>query len=374
MSPPKRAPGWKEKNRAPSTPPPFTLNDIKSKIPAHCFERSTLRSSYYLLLDVIAVGTLYYLSQWISIFPTYIAFFLWPIYWILQGGVGTGLWVVAHECGHRAFSDSVLICDVVGFIFHSVLLVPYHSWRISHAKHHRSTGDVDRDETFIPHKASKLLKKKGYLPPPEEDFAFALFFELVRMFTFGWPVYLATHVTGRDYGRQTNHYLPSSPLFNEKQFYQVVISDLGLVAVLTLLTIWGYYTSFLNVFFLYVVPYMITNFWLLLYTYLHHTDLRLPHYPSDKWNWFQGALSTIDRDYGAFWNALHHNIGSTHVLHHLFSKIPHYHAVEATNAIIPVLGEYYQFTNEPILTSLWRTRKYCRYVDDAPHNQVLWYK
>lgn len=38
----------------------------------------------------------------------------------------TGLWVVAHECGHRAFSDSELICDVVGLILHSALLVPYH--------------------------------------------------------------------------------------------------------------------------------------------------------------------------------------------------------------------------------------------------------
>lgn len=45
-----------------------------------------------------------------------------------QGGIMTGLWVVAHECGHRAFSDSDLICDVVGLILHSALLVPYHRY------------------------------------------------------------------------------------------------------------------------------------------------------------------------------------------------------------------------------------------------------
>ena len=46
----------------------------------------------------------------------------------MQGGIMTGLWVVAHECGHRAFSDSELICDVVGLVLHSALLVPYHRY------------------------------------------------------------------------------------------------------------------------------------------------------------------------------------------------------------------------------------------------------
>ena len=42
----------------------------------------------------------------------------------------------------------------------------------------------------------------------------------------------------------------------------------------------------------------------------------------------RGGLSTIDRDYGMF-NKIHHDIG-THVVHHLFPQIPHYHLTEAT--------------------------------------------
>ena len=44
---------------------------------------------------------------------------------------------------------------------------------------------------------------------------------------------------------------------------------------------------------------------------------------AQEWSYLRGGLSTIDRDYGIF-NKIHHDIG-THVLHHLFPQIPHYH-------------------------------------------------
>lgn len=46
-----------------------------------------------------------------------------------------------------------------------------------------------------------------------------------------------------------------------------------------------------------------------------------------EWDYLRGGLTTVDRDYG--WvNNIHHDIG-THVIHHLFPQIPHYHLVEA---------------------------------------------
>lgn len=39
-----------------------------------------------------------------------------------------------------------------------------------------------------------------------------------------------------------------------------------------------------------------------------------------------GNLSTIDRNYPLWINALHFDTGTTHVLHHLFSELPHYNA------------------------------------------------
>jgi omega-6 fatty acid desaturase / acyl-lipid omega-6 desaturase (Delta-12 desaturase) len=62
----------------------------------------------------------------------------------------TGVWVLAHECGHQSFSESELANNIVGTICHSLLLVPYHSWRITHGKHHNNTGSCENDEVFAP--------------------------------------------------------------------------------------------------------------------------------------------------------------------------------------------------------------------------------
>src|SRR3989338_1215617 len=82
-------------------------------------------------------------------YPLY-AILIWPSYWIAQGTLITSLWVIAHECGHEAFSNSKVINDVVGFIFHSALFVPYFSWKFTHGRHHSKTGHVDKDEVFRP--------------------------------------------------------------------------------------------------------------------------------------------------------------------------------------------------------------------------------
>lgn len=92
-----------------------------------------------------------------------------------------------------------------------------------------------------------------------------------------------------------------------------------------------------------------------------------------EWTWLRGALATVDRSYGPLLNSLHHHIADTHVAHHLFSAMPHYHAGEATAALKPLLGRYYCEDHTPWYRALWRDWSVCRYVaPDVKGSGVMW--
>lgn len=124
----------------------------------------------------------------------------------------------------------------------------------------------------------------------------------------------------------------------------------------------------------YVMPYLVVNHWLVIITMLQHTHPDLPHYSSSEWDWMRGALSTVDRSYG-FLDVVFHHITDTHVLHHLFPTIPHYHAQEATEAIKPILGDYYKSDSRRVYQALWQDHDLCRYVaPDDVGNGIFWFR
>ena len=137
-------------------------------------------------------------------------------------------------------------------------------------------------------------------------------------------------------------------------------STVGVFAVIGLLAGWAIAVgSVVPVLVLYVVPYLICNAWLVTYTWMHHTGADTPHYDDPDWSFVRGAFCSIDRPYGRVLDLVHHHIGSTHVAHHLFARIPHYHAVEATKALEAAYPELYRYDPTPIPRALWQTSKQC---------------
>lgn len=356
--------------RAPTSKPPFTLADIKKAIPPHCFQRSLIRSFSYLIYDLTAVSILYYLATtYIPQLPHPLPYVAWPVYWFLQGCVFMGLWLIAHECGHHAFSDHVWLEDSIGFVLHSCLLTPYFSWKISHRRHHANTGSLEHDEVYVPKVKSKFGASAFYLDNP-----IGRTLTLVVKLTLGWYIYLAINAAGRPYERFASHYDPRSQMFSDNERILILMSDIGLLSFSLLLYKVAMIQGLAWVFCVYGGALMVMNAFLVTITYLHHTHSSLPHYDDSEWNWMKGAFATIDRDYGVL-NKVFHNITDTHVLHHLFSYIPHYHAMEATKAIRPVLGEYYQIDRTPFLVALWRESKNCLFIeaDETTNKGVYWY-
>ena len=100
-------------------------------------------------------------------------------------------------------------------------------------------------------------------------------------------------------------------------------------------------------------------------TYLHHTHPDVPHYDENAWTFVKGALCTVDRRFGWIGRHLFHEIIDYHVIHHLFPKIPFYHAEEATNAVTPFLGKQYHLDEGMYLKSLSDTFGSCKVKTDA---------
>lgn len=357
--------------RVPCSKPPFTLSQIKKAIPPHCFQRSVLRSFSHVVSDLTISIVLYHLAtSFIPHLPSPLSFLAWLLYWAIQGCVLTGVWVIAHECGHHAFSDYSWLDDVVGLVLHSSLLVPYFSWKYSHRRHHSNTGSLERDEVFVPKPKSELPRFSKYLNNPP-----GRFLSLAVTLTLGWPLYLAFNVSGRKYDRFACHYDPNGPIYSDRERLQIFISDAGVLGAIYILFRVAAARGIGWVVCIYGVPLLIVNGFLVLITYLQHTHPALPHYNSSEWDWLRGALATVDRDYGIL-NKVFHNITDTHVAHHLFSTMPHYHAMEATKAIRPILGEYYQLDRTPIFKAMWREARECIYVEpDETSNDkgVFWY-
>jgi len=349
--------------------PPFAIKDLRAAIPSHCFQRSLWISSRYLFVDLSLIAIIFCLGTMIPSLPLFwMQCLAWPLYWYVQGAVMTGVWVIAHECGHQGFSDYKWVNNTVGLILHSLLLVPYHSWRISHSMHHKGTNHIERDQVFVPTTRSflKLNKNEEVM----EISPLGNLFWIAIMLTFGWPCYLIYNASGQQYAQFTSHFSHKSPIFKRHQQLDVILSDVGLLLVICLFY-WICQTYGL-VFFIqyYGIPYLWVNLWLVTITYLQHTHEEVPHYRGEEWNFIQGALATVDRNYG-FLNQVFHHIGDTHVAHHLFSTMPHYHAEEATQYLKKALGKYYKHDGSPIFKSLYQTFQHCRFVEDEG-NILYW--
>lgn len=126
----------------------------------------------------------------------------------------------------------------------------------------------------------------------------------------------------------------------------------------------------------------------------------VPHFEADSWTYVKGALATVDREFGFVGRHLFHGIIEYHVVHHLFpyvhqtpsicsrarprferlfvdlhfSRIPFYHAEEATFAIKPILGDLYHRDERSFMGQLWSNFTQCKYVeaDESSPGALKW--
>ncbi|TVY73420.1 Delta(12) fatty acid desaturase [Lachnellula suecica] len=363
--------------------PTFTMKQIHDAIPAHCFKPSILRSMAYVVRDYFYYATLLYLGvTFIPMLPNvYLRFAAWVAWTTVAGFVFTGIWILAHECGHGAFSKNKMLNYTMGLIMHSFLLVPFHSWRISHSQHHKATGNIEKDTAFVPHSRETWVKRnfgaKASANMVEfaelaEDSPISVLFNCIIHQLFGWPGYLLANLTGQEYGGAKGMRISHFYFGEDSVFYKpaelglIMLSDVGVLAMIACLVVAGQMFGSWNVIVLWGVPWLWVNNWIVAITFLQHTDGSMPHYDNKTWNFARGATATIDRDLGFIDTHLFHDIIGTHVCHHLVSTIPFYHAGEASLHIKKVMGKHYAADLEtPFWTAFWNNQRTCKFIEET---------
>ncbi len=358
-----------------------SLKEFQNIIPDQYFKSITRVSLRYLLQTILIQSAVIYIGLSIPFTPKMIP--IWILYAFISGTTAMGFWVIAHECGHGAFSKNKILETTIGYILHSLLLVPYFSWQRSHAVHHRFTNNVTNGETHVPLVVygNGITEKVG----GEKELAFSSYLgkknygllQLILHLIFGWPAYLLTGSTGGIKYGTSNHFWPIKPFSNALWpsiwTRKVWISDIGVsLTIFGLIFLVSNYGIF-PIMGIYFGPLLIVNCWLVIYTWLHHTDSDVPHLSNSEFSFMRGAFLSIDRPYGKILNFLHHNIGSSHVVHHVCPTIPHYHAKKATSLIQKAFKKAYLYNPDPIHKALWNVACNCVAVkSETDKGKYIW--
>ena len=260
--------------------------ELRAVIPKDCFEPDTATSLGYLSVSVFGTALCTFIgTKMLSFLPpeNLLTLPIWAAYSAVTGTVAMGLWVLAHECGHGAFSKNKTIQDTVGYVLHSLFLVPYYSWQRSHAVHHLYTNHMELGETHVPEpieskeegsvKArNSLMKKFGNKTGIRLWGGLQAFLHLI----IGWPAYLLIGATGGSDRGMTNHYWPNpltTPKQPKKELFpgnwkeKVYKSDVGVAAVVASVLAWAACNGLPQMMALYGGPLIVVNAWLVVYTW-----------------------------------------------------------------------------------------------------------
>ncbi|KAK7044874.1 delta-12 fatty acid desaturase, partial [Favolaschia claudopus] len=385
----KDCPQYAERQNTPFSAPNVTYSELRAVIPPELYEKSTSKGFSYLVQDVATVGLLYafclridrvaeFLTRRLelSLVTSWVLYLsLWAVYWVAQSIAMAGCWCLGHEAGHGNVSHFALINDGVGYILHTCLLTPYFAWKISHHTHHRTVGSVERDENYVPPTRSELgITTAQQLHEMFEETPLYTLSRMLLMQLLGFQTYLLFNTMGcpRD-SPGTNHFFPSSVLFKKKDYFKIVASNIGLLLCSSVLTQYGRQHGFPALVKHYIVPYLLCHHWIVMLTFLHHSDPTIPHYRAGQWTFLRGALATVDRPLLGFIGRMYfHNVSHDHIGHHLFTSIPFYNQPAVTNKIKSVLGKHYNYDSTNSFYALYRSFTECCFIEDD--GDIVFYK
>lgn len=294
------------------------LKDIIKTLPRECFQKDRRKAWSSVLLSILAVALGY---VWIANAP----WFLLPFAWFFTGTALTGLFVIAHDCGHRSFAKRRWVNDWVGHVLMLPLIYPFHSWRILHDYHHVHTNELAVDNAWQPWTVEQYAGASPFLKA---------FYRALRS-RFWWLASIAhwakihfdlSQFSPRDHGK-VKVSIAAVVVF-AAVFFPVLIATTG---------VWGFVKFWL-------IPWLGYHFWMSTFTLVHHTAPDIQFHPTENWNAAAAQLAgTVHCRYPRWVEILCHDI-NVHVPHHISVAIPSYQLRMAHKSLMQNWGSHIQQT------------------------------
>ena len=122
-------------------PLPGSVESDVSKENVARFQEASPRRAWWQLIN----SFLPYALRWFAMDRALIvSYWLMLPFAILAAGFLVRIFIIFHDCGHRSFFKSKGANNATGALLGVLLLTPYRHWRLQHALHHGTAGDLDR--------------------------------------------------------------------------------------------------------------------------------------------------------------------------------------------------------------------------------------
>jgi omega-6 fatty acid desaturase (delta-12 desaturase) len=265
---------------------------------------SALRGAAELAITAIPFGLAWF-GMYVALSRGHV--WLYALLLLPAAGFLIRLFLIQHDCGHRAFFSSRLANDWLGRVLSVITLTPYDHWRRQHSVHHATSGNLDRRgigdmdtltvAEYMGRSRWTRLRYRAYRNP-------AVMFVIGPIFVFVFQ-----------------NRLPAGFMREWKSWLGVMLTNIA-VAVAASLLIWA---VGIKMFLLIHAPVILlggaAGVWLF---YVQHQFEQTYWAKGEAWDVHEAALhGSSHYDLPPLLRWFTANIGVHHV-HHLSSQIPYY--------------------------------------------------
>ncbi|UKN00249.1 fatty acid desaturase [Paracrocinitomix mangrovi] len=273
------------------------------------------KSWWVFLSASIGAALFMFLGFYVYQFGWYYSLIAYPFVWIFW----SRLFIIVHDCGHKALFKDQLSNDIAGTIAGAFTTVPLPLWRFIHDQHHKAVGHLEKRPinpdlwtlTVEEYKKASIVKKLIYRFMRNG---------MVRVFIAPAMLFILGRFPFPNLSWQSNVSIIAMDIVLFGVGYLVYVND-----------------AFLMVTIVYLIPLYVWLSFAAMMFYMQHQFEDTHWYEGEDWSNYKASIhGSSYMHFGPFMTWMTGNVGYHHI-HHLNAGIPFYKLKKANASVAQML-------------------------------------